>query len=322
MKKFQNVDAKLVITGATPKTVVYPDGTVAPMPVPSAPTSPSETSLCSSNFDASSTFFQTKGIYSCFCANCFTQPICNPKINNMLPAYNMAKYDFIFLSDCYIEAESDSIKDVVEKMDDQTGSVCQMHFVKEPHSPDTSFGSVVNKVLFGTQNAKSILFLNFMNCATTVSAAMLVRKEALEQCGGLRAFGCYLAEDFQMGLAMQKNGWKNRLGTKLAWQNPAGTEIDDVFARMIRWKRLRQTTMPILVIAEPLSSCLVLTLVVPFVLSFLTGLGSLFPIWSFAYVHVLAWFLCDFYLLTTINVIFQCWNNIVFLFFSKISLIN
>ena len=60
------------------------------------------------------------------------------------------------------------------------------------------------QVYFGTQHARVYLLgtLASQYCANGMS--WLIRKQALEQEGGLDAFSEYLAEDFHMGKAIWK----------------------------------------------------------------------------------------------------------------------
>lgn len=57
------------------------------------------------------------------------------------------------------------------------------------------------QIYFGSQHAKCYLLADIgrINCATGMS--VLMRKSVLDEAGGLKAFGQYLAEDFFMAQA-------------------------------------------------------------------------------------------------------------------------
>lgn len=66
-----------------------------------------------------------------------------------------------------------------------------------------SFTGVFNsQVYFGTQHARIYLLGSWTRQNLANGMSWLVRREALDKEGGLRAFSEYLAEDFFMGKAL------------------------------------------------------------------------------------------------------------------------
>ena len=67
----------------------------------------------------------------------------------------------------------------------------------------TNDESFYYQVYFGTGHARIYLSANLLgiNCATGMSA--LMRKQLLDNAGGLEAFGCFLAEDFFFAQSIQ-----------------------------------------------------------------------------------------------------------------------
>ena len=70
-----------------------------------------------------------------------------------------------------------------------------------PHTYSCSCNVDIFQVYFGTQHAKMYLNADFLgiNCVTGMSC--LFRKNIVEEAGGLRALGEYLAEDYYLGQA-------------------------------------------------------------------------------------------------------------------------
>lgn len=63
----------------------------------------------------------------------------------------------------------------------------------------------------------------------------IMRKSVLDEMGGLRAFGCYLAEDFFIAQAFIDHGWKLSISSQPALQNSGICDITTFQARLTRW---------------------------------------------------------------------------------------
>jgi len=89
-------------------------------------------------------------------------------------------------------------------------------------------------VYFGTAQARIYLCAAWLgiNCHTGMST--LVRKNLLEECGGLRAFSCYLAEDFFIAQAIKDKGWKVKISSLPALQNSGICQVTCFQARLAR----------------------------------------------------------------------------------------
>ena len=67
----------------------------------------------------------------------------------------------------------------------------------------------------------------------------LIRKKVLEKLGGLKAFGCYLAEDFFMAKSIMEDGWKTTISSYPALQNSGVCDVKTFQNRLVRWAKLR-----------------------------------------------------------------------------------
>jgi ceramide glucosyltransferase len=102
-------------------------------------------------------------------------------------------------------------------MDDKTGLVHQMPFVCDR----PGFPAILEKVYFG------------VNCPTGMSA--LMRKKLLDDAGGIKEFGCYLAEDYFFAKSITNAGWKISISSQVAWQNSGVCDIPAFQARISRY---------------------------------------------------------------------------------------
>ncbi|CAG0919975.1 unnamed protein product [Notodromas monacha] len=203
----------------------------------------------------------------------------NPKINNMEPGYKTAKYDLVMISDSGLRMREDTLTDMVSHMGEKVGLVHQMPFVCDRDG----FPSVLEKVYFGTCVARIYLAADLLGINSVTGMSCIFRKSIVDELGGLKAFGCYLAEDYFLGLGIQKKGFKLRVTSQPAWQNPGPSDIPSFQARIrrhvlyisrndgffshdnntftyCRWTQLRIAMVPTTILLEPLQECVVLGL--------------------------------------------------------------
>lgn len=83
----------------------------------------------------------------------------------------------------------------------------------------------------------------------------LMKKECIENAGGLRHFGRYLAEDYFLAQEILNQGKKIGICGQPAWQNPGTSNIEALHDRMVRWTQLR-LAMVFSARFEPLTECL------------------------------------------------------------------
>lgn len=217
----------------------------------------------------------------------------NPKINNMQPGYSAAKYEYVMISDGNLRMKEETLTDMVQLMEEDVGIVHQLPFRWDQEG----FAPTLEKIYFGTAHARIYLFADFMqvNCHTGMST--LIRKSLLDDVGGLQSFGCYLAEDFFMAKSIMERGWRTRVSSLPALQNPGCSSVRTFRERLKRWTKLRSAMVPHTIILEPLSECLILG-------AFTSWAVYVIFLWDpivFYLVHVLIWFLLDYTLLSIIQ---------------------
>lgn len=217
----------------------------------------------------------------------------NPKVNNMHKAYEATTYDLILISDSGIRMKEDTLQDMANHMTEKTGIVHQMPFTCDR----SGFAATLEKIYFGTAHSRMYLSADFVrtNCHTGMST--LMRKCVLEESGGLKTFGCYLAEDFFIAKAFLDKGWRTTISSHPALQNSGICNVRSFQARLTRWAKLRAAMVPHVMILEPLSECMVIGACAAWATSLLFNWEPL----VFYLIHVLMWFLCDWTLLSIVQ---------------------
>uniref|UniRef100_A0A6V7JEM1 ceramide glucosyltransferase n=1 Tax=Bracon brevicornis TaxID=1563983 RepID=A0A6V7JEM1_9HYME len=217
----------------------------------------------------------------------------NPKINNMHPAYEAAKYELILISDSGIRMKEDTLLDMVGYMTDKVGLVHQLPFTCDR----SGFAAAYEKIYFGTVQSRIYLAADVLriNCHTGMSA--LIRKAPLDEVGGLKTFGVYLAEDFFYAKSLIDRGWRVTVCSQPALQNSGHCEMNTFQARLRRWAKLRVAMLPTTILLEPLSECLILGACASWSAALLFEWDSL----VFYLVHILMWFMLDWTMLCVVQ---------------------
>lgn len=217
----------------------------------------------------------------------------NPKINNMSPGYDAARYEFLMISDSGIRLKSDTLLDMVNHMKDNVALVHQMPFT---HDRD-GFPAALEKIYFGTFQARIYLAADILGFTCHTGMSSLFRKKLLDEVGGLRTFGIYLAEDFFLSKSLTDRGWRTTVSSQPALQNSGYCRIDSFQERLTRWSKLRLAMVPTTIIFEPLSECIILGLLTSWSVEFLFDWDPII----FVLLHMLVWFLLDWLMLSIVQ---------------------
>ncbi|XP_068032818.1 ceramide glucosyltransferase isoform X1 [Anomalospiza imberbis] len=210
----------------------------------------------------------------------------NPKINNLMPGYEVAKYDLIWICDSGIRVTPDTLTDMANQMTEKVGLVHGLPYVADRQG----FAATLEQVYFGTSHPRSYISANLTGFKCVTGMSCLMRKDVLDQAGGLIAFAQYIAEDYFMAKAIADRGWKFAMATQVAMQNSGSYSISQFQSRMIRWAKLRINMLPATIICEPISECFVASLVIGWAAHHVFR----WDIMIFFMCHCLAWFIFDY----------------------------
>ena len=161
----------------------------------------------------------------------------NPKVNNLIPAYRIAKFEHILISDSNIMVDRNYLREIVKHMaDPEVGLVSNM--IKG--TGGRTFGSVFENLHLNSFVMGSVCFLDkFLKMPCVVGKSMLMKKQDLEAIGGFKAVKDVLAEDYLIGKKMHE------MGKKIVLSNHVIRNVNEYWGtrkfmnRHTRWGKLR-----------------------------------------------------------------------------------
>lgn len=216
----------------------------------------------------------------------------NPKINNMYKGFQAAKYSLVMIGDAGITMRQNTLTEMTSVLveEEDVGLVHQIPWIL----PRPGFANLLQMIYFGTWHAKMYLSLNALGQNCTTGMSTLMRKDVLDEAGGLPVLGCYLAEDYFMAELYRQRGLKTRLSRQPALQNPGYNSVSAFELRQIRWWQLRLAILPPSALLEPFSSCFPIAAASSLAITCL--LPNVNPL-VFGLCFGLVWFLLDYLLM-------------------------
>ncbi|HIJ60983.1 MAG TPA: glycosyltransferase, partial [Nitrospirae bacterium] len=118
----------------------------------------------------------------------------NPKINNLIPAYNASKYEYVLISDSNVMVGADYIKSIVSRMSDSSVGLVT-NLIRGIGG--RSFGAIFENLHLNAFIIGSVCFLDkYLHIPCVIGKSMLMKKIDFNAIGGFSQFKDVLAEDF------------------------------------------------------------------------------------------------------------------------------
>jgi ceramide glucosyltransferase len=170
----------------------------------------------------------------------------NPKLNNMVKAWNEAHRDWILMADSNVLMPRDYIQRAFAAWRADTGMVCSPPV---GCAPDGVWAELECSILNGYQ-ARWQCFADSAGFGFAQGKTMLWRRDFLAAAGGVKALATESAEDAAATKLVRRAGLRIRL-VGSPFEQPLGTRsMVEVWRRQIRWARLRRDTFPALFAIE------------------------------------------------------------------------
>ena len=161
----------------------------------------------------------------------------NPKVNNLIPAYGRAKYEYILVSDSNVMVGKNYLQEIIKYMEDpHVGLVSNVM----QGVGGRSVGSILDNIHLNSFVLGGVCFLDkFFKEPWTFGGSMLMRKKDLDSIGGFSAAKDVLAEDIIIKKKMQKTGKKVILSNYVIRKVNEHGGMRQFLNRHTRWGKLR-----------------------------------------------------------------------------------
>jgi ceramide glucosyltransferase len=170
----------------------------------------------------------------------------NPKLNNLVQGWNAARHPWIAMVDSNIVLAPDSLHRLLARWRDDTGAVSSMPIGSRP----ATFWAELECAFLNTLQARAQFVMEALGFGFAQGKTILLRRDLIERAGGLRALAADLAEDAATTKIVRAAGLRVRLVDE-AFEQPLGQRgAGEVWARQLRWARLRRHSFPSLFLPE------------------------------------------------------------------------
>lgn len=167
----------------------------------------------------------------------------NPKIGNVAGAYPHAKHDLIVIADSDISVEPAYLRRIAACfLDDGVGVVTALYGAS-PAVPGAAARLAALHV--NDQFSPSVLVAQRLGPIDyCFGATMAVRRDVLQQIGGLETIGAYLADDYMLGKLAAESGYAVGLCTHPVATVCTERSLRELLAHEVRWARTIRAMQP------------------------------------------------------------------------------
>lgn len=165
----------------------------------------------------------------------------NPKLNNCVRGWEAARHDWVILADSNVLMPPDYIRQMQAAWRTDTGLVCSTPIGDRPDG----FLAEVECAFLNTLQARWQYAGEALGLGFAQGKSMLWHKPFLDGQGGIRALNAEIAEDAAATKLVRAAGRRVHL-VAAPFRQPLGRRrFAEVWARQLRWARLRRVTFPL-----------------------------------------------------------------------------
>ena len=190
----------------------------------------------------------------------------NPKVSNLINMDVAAKYDVLVISDSDMRVEPDYIDRVLAGFSsDRVGLVTCLYKWTPAPGLASNLGAMFISQWFTPSALIPATFGQMQNC---FGATMAIKRQTLNQIGGLEALARNLADDYILGRLVRKAGLDIELGNVVVENIVEEISLKALILHELRWARTIRSVEPLGFLSTFLTDALPLSLVFSAVLFF------------------------------------------------------
>ncbi len=161
----------------------------------------------------------------------------NPKVNNMIPGYDAAKYPFVLISDSNVAPDSAYLREAMSHFRDP-GVGMVSHLVRGVGAK--TLGARLESQHLNTFILPSVCLLEAMfSMPCVIGKSMLMRRSDFDALGGFPGVKDYLAEDYILGKRFRAAGKKVVVSPWPVDTVNVYRTVRQFLSRHARWNRMR-----------------------------------------------------------------------------------
>ncbi len=168
----------------------------------------------------------------------------NEKVSNLYSLSRDAKYGLLAVSDSDMRVDGNYLKTIAEEYTSEpgTGLVTCLYRISDP--PD--LGSAFESLSIGVDFAPSVLVAKKLENGISfgLGASMLFSKSQFEEAGGFPAIADHIADDYQIGNLIWKNGRRVVLSTYIMDDIAGRSGFLSHLRHQLRWARTYRASRP------------------------------------------------------------------------------
>jgi len=170
----------------------------------------------------------------------------NPKLGNLVKGWDAARHEWIVIVDSNVMMTPDFADRLFAAWRADTGVVCSMPIGSRPKT----FPAELECAFLNTLQARFQYVSEALNWGFAQGKTMLFRRDIVDAAGGIRALAADTAEDAATTKLVRGAGLRVHLVDRPVEQPLGRRQLGEIWARQLRWARLRRVSFPLLFLPE------------------------------------------------------------------------